>query len=122
MALPCLTKPIITLSSTGILNEKIQDVTNLNKVTDNITNITDLRRTTNGQSLRKPIKLYQKIHKEQRRNYKMYELSKTKNLTITCPEIDNTTFTNASPFNVLGVPECGDKVKPKFRLIYIFKI
>ena len=44
-----------------------------------------------------------------------YELSKPKNLSITCPEIGNHTFTNDPPFDVLGVPKCGDKVKPEIR-------
>jgi len=34
----------------------------------------------------------------------------------TCPDLGNITFTNAPPFNVLGVPECGDAVQPKMEL------
>lgn len=34
---------------------------------------------------------------------------------ITCPEL-NVTFTNDPPFDVLGVPECGDSVQPKLVL------
>ena len=43
-------------------------------------------------------------------------LTKSKNLTITCPELQNTTFTNDPPFEVLGIPECAGYVKPKLVL------
>ncbi len=39
-------------------------------------------------------------------------------VNITCPELDNFTFTSDPPFNVLGLPMCGDKVKPKM-VLYI---
>ena len=40
----------------------------------------------------------------------------SKRLSITCAELSNVTFTNAPPFNVLGVPECGDAVRPQLVL------
>ena len=42
--------------------------------------------------------------------------TKTKHLTITCPELQNTTFTNDPPFDVLGIPECGKHVEPQIVL------
>ena len=48
-------------------------------------------------------------------NRRKHDLYMKQNLTITCPEIGNVTFKNTPPFNVLGIPHCGDKVKPKFR-------
>ena len=40
----------------------------------------------------------------------------SKRLSVTCAELSNVTFTNAPPFNVLGVPECGDAVRPQLVL------
>ena len=37
-------------------------------------------------------------------------------MNITCAELSNVTFTNAPPFDVLGVPECGDAVRPQLVL------
>ena len=106
-----------TMTTAASTKMRISDETNVNRNIDNttITKNKNTRHLTNKKHLRKHVKVYQKFLKEQRRNYKQYEISKKKNLTITCPEVNNTTFTNAAPFNVLGVPECGDKVKPKFR-------
>lgn len=35
---------------------------------------------------------------------------------VTCPELNNVTFTNEPPFDVLGVPECSAGVQPKMML------
>ncbi|TRY70305.1 hypothetical protein TCAL_02452 [Tigriopus californicus] len=35
---------------------------------------------------------------------------------ISCPELNNLTFTNQPPFDVLGVPECSAGVQPKMML------
>ena len=42
--------------------------------------------------------------------------SKTKQINITCPELDNITFTNNAPFDHLGVPQCNSKVLPEMVL------
>ena len=55
------------------------------------------------------------VHKFEHFNRRKHDLYMKQNLTITCPEIGNVTFKNTPPFNVLGIPHCGDKVKPKFR-------
>ena len=40
------------------------------------------------------------------------QVTKKKNLTLTCPELNNVTFTNAPPFDVLGIPDgCGSTVQ-----------
>ena len=64
---------------------------------------------------RKKWKFHKKLFRQERLNRKMYQLSKIKKMTITCPELSNVTFTNSPPFNVLGIPQCADKVNPKFR-------
>lgn len=40
----------------------------------------------------------------------------SKRVNITCAELRNATFTNAPPFDVLGVPECGEAVQPELVL------
>ena len=40
----------------------------------------------------------------------------SKRRNVTCAELGNATFTNAPPFDVLGVPECGDAVQPELVL------
>ena len=40
----------------------------------------------------------------------------SRRVNITCAELSNVTFTNAPPFDVLGVPECGDAVQPELVL------
>lgn len=55
------------------------------------------------------------VHKFEHFNRRKHDLYMKQNLTITCPELGNVTFKNTPPFNVLGIPHCGDKVKPKFR-------
>ena len=66
---------------------------------------------------RKRLKFHKKLFRQERHNRKLYQLSKTKNLTITCPDLNNVTFTNSPPFNILGIPQCTDAVKPKFRYL-----
>ena len=41
-----------------------------------------------------------------------HEQSRSSDSSITCPEIGNVTFTNQPPFDVLGIPQCGDDIKP----------
>ena len=43
--------------------------------------------------------------------------SKFKPKNITCPEL-NVTFTNEPPFDILGIPGCGDKVQPELMIYY----
>ena len=40
----------------------------------------------------------------------------SRRVNVTCAELSNATFTNAPPFDVLGVPECGDAVRPELVL------
>ena len=40
----------------------------------------------------------------------------SRRVNVTCAELSNATFTNAPPFDVLGVPECGDAVQPELVL------
>ena len=50
---------------------------------------------------------------------KMYQViykSNSKIVSKTCPELNNVTFTNAPPFNVLGLPQCWDDIEPKLVL------
>ena len=43
--------------------------------------------------------------------------SKATVVNITCPEIQNYTFTNEEPFDILGLPECGFSVElPELKL------
>ena len=43
--------------------------------------------------------------------------SKASVVNITCPEIQNYTFTNEEPFDILGLPECGFSVElPELKL------
>ena len=72
-------------------------------------------KTTIKKVGRKRLKFNQTFLSQERVNRKMYALSKTKNLTITCPELDNVTFTNDPPFDILGIPQCAETVKPKFK-------
>ena len=42
--------------------------------------------------------------------------NKSKFLNVTCPELNNFTFTNEAPFDILGLPQCGNKIEPELRL------
>ena len=42
--------------------------------------------------------------------------SKSKLVNVTCPELNNFTFTNEIPFDILGLPECGDRIEPELEL------
>lgn len=59
---------------------------------------------------------FQKRFKKEIQKRKLHKLSKTKTVTITCPELSNKTFTNDPPFNILGIPECAEYVRPKMKL------
>ena len=37
-------------------------------------------------------------------------------MNITCPDLNNHTFTNEPPFDILGLPQCGDKIAPQLKL------
>lgn len=43
-------------------------------------------------------------------------ISKSKIVNITCPELNNVTFTNEPPFDIIGIPQCWNKVEPELRL------
>ena len=64
---------------------------------------------------RRKLRFHQKVFRQERRMRKLHQLSKTKNMTITCPELNNITFTNAPPFDILGIPDCAKHVLPKMR-------
>ena len=50
-------------------------------------------------------------------NKTYHDLKAAKGLqNITCPELGNFTFSNEAPFDILGLPQCGDKVEPELRL------
>ena len=42
--------------------------------------------------------------------------SKAAIVNITCPDLNNHTFTNEPPFDILGLPQCGDKIAPQLKL------
>ena len=42
--------------------------------------------------------------------------SRLKVVNVTCPELNNVTFTNEPPFDVLGLPQCGNKIEPQLIL------
>lgn len=42
--------------------------------------------------------------------------SRLKIVNVTCPELNNVTFTNEPPFDVLGLPQCGNKIEPQLIL------
>lgn len=46
-------------------------------------------------------------------------LNKKAVTNITCPELNNFTFTNEPPFDILGNPECGNKVEPEM-MLYLY--
>ena len=72
--------------------------------------------TNKTQLFQKRLLQQRNIYIQQQHERKMHnDLLKHKNLSITCPEIGNFTFTNNPPFDVLGIPQCGDKVQPEFR-------
>ena len=107
-----------------VIKRKTYKRTEIYSIKNNITrkrnDTVAINNSTNNptQLLQNRLQLYRKFFIQQRQKRKLHdELSKPKNLTITCPEIGNYTFTNDPPFNVLGIPQCGDKVKPQFRYI-----
>ena len=64
---------------------------------------------------RRKLRFQKKLFSQERRMRKLHQLSKIKNMTITCPELNNVTFTNAPPFDILGIPECVERIQPKMR-------
>ena len=42
--------------------------------------------------------------------------SRAKIVNVTCPELNNFTFTNEAPFDILGLPQCADKIQPQLIL------
>ena len=113
-----------------VVKEKSYKRTAIYKFENNITNdsndsVAMNNSTTNStQRFTKRLQMYRQkrfqmtrkfFYLQQQKRKLHYELSKPKNLSITCPEIGNHTFTNDPPFDVLGVPKCGDKVKPEIR-------
>jgi hypothetical protein len=56
------------------------------------------------------------VHYHQNKTRNDILLSKTKLINITCPELNNFTFTNEAPWDILGIPECANKVQPELML------
>ena len=97
------------------LNASQNSISKLNSKTrklDTNTIITDLHNQTADKTLNDRETF---VHKFEHFNRRKHDLYMKKNLTITCPEIGNVTFKNTPPFHVLGIPQCGNKVKPKFK-------
>ena len=102
-------KKTYNLSEVFSIHRNITSYKNDNNAINNFTN-------DPTQLLQKPLQQHQKSFIELQEKWKDHnELSKPKNLSITCPEIGNFTFTNQPPFDVLGIPQCGNKVQPEFR-------
>ena len=59
---------------------------------------------------------YEKIAYHQNKTVHDIMESRAKFANITCPELNNATFTNDPPFDILGLPECGDKIEPELKL------
>lgn len=79
--------------------------------------------TTTASAAQPGPQLASPLHRDQPQEQTKAEVARNlrahlqlKNLTITCPELGNYTFTNRPPFDVLGIPECEDKVQPQMRL------
>lgn len=92
-------------------NSKSKGISRTHKLDTNMIN-NDSHRQTGDKRLNDRESF---VHKFEHFNRRKHDLYMKQNLTITCPEIGNVTFKNTPPFNVLGIPHCGDKVKPKFR-------
>lgn len=59
---------------------------------------------------------YEEIRYHQNQTLERIMISKSKVVNITCPELNNVTFTNQPPFDILGIPQCWNKIEPELRL------
>ena len=56
--------------------------------------------------------------KRQKSLIRLFHGSKLNFQKVTCPELNNTTFTSEKPFDVLGIPRCKEESRPVMKLYF----
>ena len=81
---------------------------NDSNIVNNITFVNDTNMVNNIISIHAgPESHHVNYHRNKTRQEILEKMSKSVN--ITCPEINNITFTNDPPYDILGIPQCQGK-------------